>query len=139
MTGLVVSAKNMVQALVRNDRSAWDQFIKLQVEAEKTQRGASPNSIKKPRRNFEQIMEDFAEELFENAYQLLCDSTDETDFSNRQVYGKAFELIYKNHFEYIDLDFADTMLLMMLESIFLYLKDVDPGCYLVPTTTTGDA
>lgn len=118
MPGLKASAKTMAHDLMRGDAKALAQFLQL-IEQRRTSSpgGALSGSAGKPRKNFEQIMDEFAEEMFERAYQMLCEATGTTEVSNDDVYDKVLSLIREKQIIYVDTNFTDITIFMMVASV----------------------
>jgi hypothetical protein len=102
MPGLTVGARNMAQAFMKGDAKARAQFIQLLKQRRgSSPAGAPPETLEKPRRNLEEIMRDFAQDMHEETYQMVCDLAGTTNISDEDVYAKVIRLIHEKHSRYL--------------------------------------
>lgn len=136
MRGLVASAKNTAQILMKGHPKDWAQFMKLKQHRDelraspqvaRSRLSESSEGDKKPRKSFEGIMHTFAEEIFEHAHRALCEEFGKLEFPVVVVWSKALELIQTKHAVYVDPDSTDRLIIMMRFSIAKYALILDPN------------
>jgi hypothetical protein len=120
LPGMTVSAKTMVQALMRGDPKARAQFIQLSTRAgSQAKRDLQAQTDEKPRRSHKQIMEDFAQDMWDESYQFLCDITGGANFTHEEVFKRMRDLIHEKGRAYPS-DHSIKMTLFMLASVQMF-------------------
>lgn len=126
-------ANQLVDNSMKNNLKATALVLKLEQqdcrELAKVEGDQSPAwpPPEKPRRNFEQIMRDFAQDMHEEAYQMMCDKK----LSPKDPWEHTRELIIESHAKNNDKsDWSEKMFILMLASAKM-IKDEFKGCRLL--------
>ena len=87
LRGMKAAAKNMAQSIMRGDARARAQFIQLTNQYKNNSARETPQkSSEKPRRSLDQIMRDFANDMWNEAYEISRELTGKDDFTIEEIH-----------------------------------------------------
>ena len=88
-----IGAKNMARAIIKGDAKTRAQlFQELRHAAAHSNVDLSLGPKEKPRRSHQQIMHDFAQDMYDETYEMLCEITGTTQFTDQQVFTRMEEI-----------------------------------------------